>query len=245
MDLRGAVCMVTGAASGIGAALVDELEELGAGVVAVDVRSCRSSSTRTDRIVIQADVASPGELRAAFDRVARGPGRLDVLFNNAGVLGEPWPDQTPESIARLAAVNLGGVMVGTRLALEAMRGAGGVVVNTASKTGLFEHADAAAYAATKAGIIHFTRCCASLAVTHGVRVNAVLPGMTATSLFDRSLAPGRATSPPPGDLLDPGAVARILVDVAADDAMEPGTFRLADRDAVERDRAGSRSGDSA
>ena len=230
MDLAGAVCMVTGAASGIGAALVGELERRGASaIVAVDVRpSGPHSFSAAHRIDVIADVADPEAFSAAFEVARLGPGRLDVVFNNAGVLGEAWPDQSPGSIARLVSVNLGGVMVGTRLAVEAMRGSGGVVVNTASKTALFEHAESAPYAATKAGVVHFTRCCRALAATHGVRVNAVLPGMTATAFFDD--APGGPTQPP--NLLDPKAVAGILADVARDDTMEPGTFRLADREAL-------------
>ena len=230
MDVAGAVCMVTGAASGIGAALVGELEGRGASaIVAVDVRtSRRDPSPGTELFDVVADVADPEAFGTAFDVARRGPGRLDVVFNNAGVLGEAWPDQSAPSIARLVSVNLGGVMLGTRLAVEAMRGSGGVVVNTASKTALFEHPEAAAYAATKAGVVHFTRCCGALAATHGVRVNAVLPGMTATAFFADT--PGEP--PRPSDLLDPRAVARVLADVAADDSMEPGTFRVADRETL-------------
>lgn len=232
MELQGAVCLVTGAASGIGAALTDELERAGAALVAtIDVREAPETSRIPGRLPVRADVSSVDELRAAFDAVTNAAGRLDIVFNNAGILGSAWPAQAPESVMRLASVNLGGVMAGTRLALDAMT-SGGVIVNTASKTGLFEHPDGAAYAATKAGIIHFTRCCASLFATHGVRVNAVLPGMTATSLFDTAAGAGQSAAAPGRPLLEPTAIARVMLEVAADDAMEPGSSRLADQDTI-------------
>jgi NAD(P)-dependent dehydrogenase (short-subunit alcohol dehydrogenase family) len=234
MELEGAICLVTGAASGIGAALTEQLEQAGAGLVAaVDLHKPASPVAPASRLPVAADVSRLDELRAAFTTVLDSAGRLDVVFNNAGILGEPWPLQSPESAMRVAMVNLGATMAGTRLALDAMT-SGGVVINTASKTGLFEHPEAAAYAATKAGIIHFTRCCASLAGTHGVRVNAVLPGLTDTPMFASQAAPTPGAMP-----LDPRAVARMIVAVAADDTIEPGSYRLADREALD---AASRDG---
>ena len=109
-------------------------------------------------------------------------GGVDIVHNNAGLVcgGPLWPDITPETLLRVMAVNLGGVVLGTRLAIPAMqRRGGGAIVNTASMAALYPMTEDPIYSATKAGVTMFTRACAPLA-EEGIRVNAVLPGLWST-----------------------------------------------------------------
>lgn len=194
MQIEGKVAWVTGAASGIGRATAVALAEAGAAAVAVsDVRpdALAETAERIERagaraLALQADAGRLEDWQAAFARVEAELGRLDVLHNNAG-MGEGeagWPGLDPLRSLRLVEVNLGGVVLGTQLALPLMqRGGGGVVVATASGAGLAALPPQAVYAATKAGVIHFTRSCAPLFESHGVRVNCVCPGLVETPMI--------------------------------------------------------------
>jgi NAD(P)-dependent dehydrogenase (short-subunit alcohol dehydrogenase family) len=116
-------------------------------------------------------------------------GGVDVLHNNAGIVcGEPhWPDTSPATLMRQVTINLASVVVGTRLAVPYLaRRDGGAVVNTASMASVLPLVDEPAYSATKAGVLMFTRTCAGMQATHGIRVTAVLPGLVRTPLIDKS-----------------------------------------------------------
>ena len=195
MQIEGKVAVVTGAGSGIGRATARALARAGAVVVVADVDEAGGSETVG--LVHDAgghagfrrtDVTEPRSLEATFAAVEADHGGLDIVHNNAGlVCGEPlWPDITPETLLRVMSVNLGGVVVGTRLAVPAMRRrGGGAIVNTASMAALFPLTPDPIYSATKAGVAMFTRACAPLA-EEGIRVNAVLPGLVDTPLLPKS-----------------------------------------------------------
>ena len=94
-----------------------------------------------------------------------------------------WPQVDPERCAAIVDVNLRGVVLGTQLALEPMqRSGGGVIVNTSSGAAFMPLPPQAVYAATKAGVVHFTRSCTHLAESHAVRVNCVCPGVVDTDM---------------------------------------------------------------
>ena len=195
MQIEGKVAVVTGAGSGIGRATARALARAGAVVVVADVDEAGGSETVG--LVHDAgghagfrrtDVTEPRSLEATFAAVEADHGGLDIVHNNAGlVCGEPlWPDITPETLLRVMAVNLGGVVVGTRLAIPALRRrGGGAIVNTASMAALYPLTPDPIYSATKAGVAMFTRACAPLA-EEGIRVNAVLPGLVDTPLLPKS-----------------------------------------------------------
>ncbi|HZP30488.1 MAG TPA: SDR family oxidoreductase [Acidimicrobiia bacterium] len=195
MDIEGKVAVVTGGGSGIGRATVLAFAGAGATVVVADVDEAGGHETvglvedaGGRATFVRADVAEARAIEALYAGVERDLGGLDIVHNNAGLVsGEPeWPDTTPETLMRVMAVNLGGVVLGTRLAVEPLRRrGGGAIVNTASMAALYPLAPDPIYSATKAGVAMFTRACAPLA-DEGIRVNAVLPALVDTPLLPKS-----------------------------------------------------------
>ncbi len=193
MELRDRVAIVTGAARGIGRATAVALARAGArGVVLADLKETELAETAklvseagAEALALPADVGELDSLRALFAETDARFGRLDVLHNNAG-LGEgpgDWPALASERAAAIVDVNLRGVILGTQLALPLMRkGGGGAVVNTASGAAFVPLPPQAVYAATKAGVVHFTKSCVPLAESHGVRVTCVCPGLVRTDM---------------------------------------------------------------
>jgi len=233
VQIEGKVAVVTGAGSGIGRATARALARAGAVVVVADVDEAGGSETVG--LVHDAgghagfrrtDVTEPRSLEATFAAVEADHGGLDIVHNNAGlVCGEPlWPDITPETLLRVMAVNLGGVVVGTRLAIPALRRrGGGAIVNTASMAALYPLTPDPIYSATKAGVAMFTRACAPLA-EEGIRVNAVLPGLVDTPLLPKSgdgerWADWAQLAERVMGLLSPDDVAAAVLDLIRDDAV--------------------------
>lgn len=196
MELSGRTVVVTGAASGIGRSCALAFARAGGRVVVGDVDEVGGRAV-TEAIAsaggaawfVPCDVTVVDDVAGLLDRARQLTGRLDVLHNNAGIVcGEPlWPRTAPQVLLRQMEVNLGGVIVGTRLAVDAMApDGGGVVVNTGSIGSLLPLADEPVYSATKAAVLMFTRACAALHQTHNVRVNAVLPGLVDTPLLAKT-----------------------------------------------------------
>jgi 3-oxoacyl-[acyl-carrier protein] reductase len=159
-----------------------------------------------------------------LDFAEREHGGVDIVHNNAGLVsGEPaWPDITPETLLRVMNVNLGGVVVGTQIAIPYLhRRGGGVIVNTASLAALFPMTQDPIYSATKAGVTMFTRACAPLA-EEGIRVNAVLPSLVDTALLPKSgdgekWADWAYSARDALGLLKPEDVAAVVLDLCRDD----------------------------
>jgi NAD(P)-dependent dehydrogenase (short-subunit alcohol dehydrogenase family) len=174
MSLAGQVALVTGAAGGIGRALVDGLRREGASVVGVDLHDA-------DLI---ADVTDPEAVLTTVRETEATQGGLDILVNNAGGYEEPvFPDAPVEHWSRALDLNLRAVMLCTQAAVPALeRRGGGAIVNVASSAGLGfgPYEGAPEYAAAKAAVMRFTACLASLA-EQGIRVNCVCPHTVATA----------------------------------------------------------------
>ena len=196
MDLAGKTAVVTGAGSGIGRASALAFAAAGASVYAADI--AEDDGHETVQLIEKdggaaafgrADVTDPGDLARMLERATRVFGGVDVLHNNAGIVcGEPhWPETDSAVLMRQVTINLGSVVVGTKLAVPYLtqRG-GGAVVNTASMASVLPLIDEPAYSATKAGVLMFTRTCAGMQATHGIRITAVLPGLVKTPLIDKS-----------------------------------------------------------
>jgi NAD(P)-dependent dehydrogenase (short-subunit alcohol dehydrogenase family) len=196
MEIAGKVAVVTGAASGIGRACARALAAQGAAVLVADVDV--DGGRETVRAIVdgggraafaRVDISRLEDLAAMFGAATEHFGGVDILVNNAGIVcGEPlWPGTDPGRLASQVMVNLGAVILGTRLAVDVLgeRG-GGAVVNIASIGALLPLAEEPGYSATKAGVVMFTRACASLARTHDIRVNALLPGLVDTPLLAKS-----------------------------------------------------------
>ena len=196
MDLAGATAVVTGAGSGIGRASALAFAAAGASVLVADIAEADGNETAQliekdggKAAYTRVDVTEPDDLSRMLDEAESTFGGVDVLHNNAGIVcGEPlWPDTDPETLMRQVTINLASVVVGTRLAVPYLaRRGGGAVVNTASMASVLPLVDEPAYSATKAGVLMFTRTCAGMEATHGIRVTAVLPGLVRTPLIDKS-----------------------------------------------------------
>lgn len=244
MDIEGRVALVTGSATGIGRATAVALAEAGArAVVLADRQDVSDTAQRVveagaDALPVAVDVSESGSIRRLLARTEAAYGRLDVLHNNAGIGEGPagWPDVDPERCATIVSVNLTAVILGTRLCLELMRrSGGGVVVNTASGAAFAPLPPQAVYAATKSGVVHFTRSCAPLLQSHGVRVNCVCPGLVDTPLI---LEPGGGRIAdwlrPVYEgvtLLRPEEVADAVLDLVRDDAKNAEVVSLENRPA--------------
>ncbi len=232
MDINGKVAIVTGAATGIGRATSFALAVRGAAVVVADIDADGAAAVAAEierrggrAIGFRADVSVPADLRELFAIAERTFGGVDIVHNNAGLIGgEPlWPDASLEKIATVIAVNVGGVAMGTQLGILALRRrGGGVIVNTASTAALRPLPTDPVYSATKAAVVRITESCADFAA-EGIRVNAVLPGMVDTDMTRKHtgdgirpaawLAPIIATT----TLLAPEDVAAAVIELILDD----------------------------
>lgn len=182
----GKVALVTGGASGIGAATVRRLAAEGAAVSVVDLNAEAGAAIAAEvggRFFV-ADLGDGAQAEAMVRDTLDARGRLDVLVNNAGIgsFGET-PMVSPEDWARVFAVDVDAVFRACRVAVPAMTAAGGgAIVNVASISGLGADYGFAAYNAAKAAVINYTRALAIDHGRHGIRANALCPGLVDTAL---------------------------------------------------------------
>jgi len=192
-DLAGRVAIVTGAAGGLGRAIVKGLAAAGAVIVAEDIApEVAELETADGRVVaLRGDVALSATAEAAVALALARHGRLDLLVNNAGrIVFKSLLDTTDEDFDVLMSTNARGTFVHCRAALPALeRSDAAAIVNVASISGLVGLADQCAYCATKGAIVQLTRALA-VECAPRVRINAVAPGAIATPLL---LDPLRAT----------------------------------------------------
>jgi len=179
--------LITGGASGIGAATAARFLEEGARVVVLD-RDVKAGERILRELpalagVVNADVARLEQVQAAFSKAVQMMGAVDVLINNAGIsIRHNFLDITPEEWDKVLAVNLTGVFyVAQTAARHMMEKGSGVILQTASTNGMMGYPYYADYNATKAGVIELTKSMA-LELAPKVRVNAVAPGYVLTPM---------------------------------------------------------------
>lgn len=183
--------LVTGAASGIGAATAARLRVGGAAVAGVDIDAERLERADLDARAA-ADVADARSITAAVDLAAQALGGLDGVVACAGIAARGTAaDTEPDGWERVFAVNVRGVYLTARAALPHLRRSGeAAIVNVASQLGLVAAANAAAYCASKGAVIQLTRAMALDHAAEGIRVNCVCPGPTDTPLLEPYFAGG-------------------------------------------------------
>jgi NAD(P)-dependent dehydrogenase (short-subunit alcohol dehydrogenase family) len=195
-ELSGKVAILTGGAGGIGRATAELFVEEGAKVVIADVDSESGEDVAAKlgeaAAFKRTDVASADEIQELVDFAVARFGGLDVMFNNAGIsgaMGLRFLDDEMKDFARVMAVNLFGVMVGSQRAARHMaKHGGGSIINTSSIAGINAGGGVMAYRASKAAVIHVTRSLAIDLADHGIRVNCIAPGLIPTGIasFDRA-----------------------------------------------------------
>lgn len=199
--LKDKVAVITGAASGIGLATLKLFIEEGARVLAADLQEEAGHALEAEHggavKFVRCDVTEPPQIKAAIDAAASHFGGLDVLFNNAGAGGSPAgiEDWDQAGWDRTHNLLLRSVAAGTSFAVPHMKKrGGGSIINTSSISALQTGYAPIAYSVAKAGVLHYSRMAATELSAHRIRINAVVPGFIATSIFGTGLGMDPAAS---------------------------------------------------
>jgi NAD(P)-dependent dehydrogenase (short-subunit alcohol dehydrogenase family) len=222
--LDGKVCVITGAASGIGAATAALFEAEGATVVGVDL-----SEDSVGSLKLAADVTDEEQVKAMYARAREELGRIDVLFNNAGISPEDDAsvlDTSLEAWQRVQDVNLRSVFLCCKHGIPHLLDAGGgSVINTASFVAVMGAAvSQVSYTASKGGVLAMSRELGVEFADRRVRVNALCPGPVNTPLLkelfakDPDKAEKRLVHLPTGRFAEPDEIARGVLFLASDDS---------------------------
>lgn len=226
LDLTDRVVVVTGAGRGIGRTIAERFADDGAHVVSLDLTAPDpSEGDHADIDAIACDVTDPASVARAVDTIVERHGTIAVLVNNAGINVEgSVADLTWEGWRRCMDVNVGGVFLMSQAVAPVMQKAGrGRILNAASFAAIIPSVGSAAYAASKAAVVQFTRVLASELGPWGITVNAYAPGMVPTAMNGFAEMPQDAQD----RLLDtlslrrwetPDDVANLLLFLASDQA---------------------------
>lgn len=237
--LQGKSVVITGAGSGVGRAAADLFARHGARLVCVDVQEAWLEETVAsvkagggEARAVRCDVSRRADVQAAVDAAVEAYGRLDVMYNNAGVASPmnaqgknaTFVENTDADIDRLLAINVRGVILGCQIAVARFReqGGGGVIVNTASAAGLIGWGGVL-YGATKGAIVNLTRSLAMEVARDDIRVNAVCPGAMVTKFGIAAAGPlpqatldALAKTQPLGRIIEPMDTANAALFLASD-----------------------------
>ena len=219
--------MVTGAASGIGAATARRFTEEGALLVLGDLDEAGGKNVAREfgAAFVATDVTDEAQVQALLAEAVERHGRLDIVYNNAGILVPgTLPDLTPEQWHQVIDVDLNSVFYGCRAAIPHLRASGGgAIINMASVSGIAGDSAMPAYNAAKAGVLNFTRAIAMEHADENIRINAVCPGvidtpMSAVVKSVPSLMEAYFQNIPMARFGRPEEIAAVVAFLASDDA---------------------------
>lgn len=230
--LDGKIALVTGGASGIGLATVRQFHASGARLAIADISDASALAAELGGIFIRTDVTDPAAVDAMVARTVEHYGRVDIVFNNAGIEKHgPLAAMTPEDHRRVIDIDLNGVFFCLQSAIRAMISnpgpERGSIINTASVAGLMGSPGLSSYNAAKGGVVLLTKNAALEYAQFGIRVNAVCPGIIRTpmaSAFDDNMTRGISLenfarrAHPLGRIGEPDEVARLVTFLASSDA---------------------------
>jgi 3alpha(or 20beta)-hydroxysteroid dehydrogenase len=233
------VAIVTGACGGIGAATCQRLITQGCRVVAVDIDAdaldALAATLAGQVATVCADVSREEECRDYVAAAVRHFGSVDLLVNNAGVLGarHTIAEMPVEEFDRVHAVNVRGVFLGLHFVLQQMiaQATGGAIVNVSSVAAFRSHGAACAYDSAKRAVLGLSNSAAIEAGPRGIRVNAICPGPIDTPMLRQAIdrnAQGAYPHLPLGRAGTPDEVAALIVYLLGDDAsyITAGTFTI-------------------
>jgi glucose 1-dehydrogenase len=185
------VVLVSGAAGGVGRAVVKVFSEAGWREIGID-RNEFGAGFPPDGLFIRADISNPGELQIIYDRARAFSPKLDAVVNNAAVqIARPILESTVEEWDTVMASNLRSVFISAKLAHPLLKAAGsGTIVNVSSVHAVATSANIASYAASKGGLLALTRAMAIEFAPDNIRVNAILPGAVDTPMLRASMQRG-------------------------------------------------------
>ncbi len=230
-ELSGQVAVITGGASGIGAAAASLLENAGATVIVADIQQAKDTAGR----FVTHDVTSEDSWKSLLAGVLDRDRRLDIMVNNAGISGGPGTpeDTTVETWRKVEAINSEGVFLGCKYAIEGMKKTGpakpaskGSIVNVSSIAALIGSAGPTAYTASKGAVRLLSKSVAAYCAEkkYGIRCNSVHPGGVDTPIFNPlwqkvGHAPGKAflgAAHPIGRMAEPQDLGEMILWLASD-----------------------------
>lgn len=195
MKLQDKVAIITGAGSGIGKATAELFAREGASVVIADIngeaaqkvaQGIKAAGGKAEPIMV--DVTKTDDIKAMINKAVETYGKLDILFNNAGLPGESFDDTTEEKWRLVMDINVTAPFLASKLAAAEMKKAGGgCIVMTGSTGGIRAGGRSASYATSKAAVIMLARALAKVLAKDKIRVNSVCPGSTYTGMTEAFL----------------------------------------------------------